>query len=68
MQLRNVMTHGKRDYQKEKNAHEDVIYTRVYQSLLNRILLHLMGYDEYYIDYSLPTTTVKKVSKSAGDG
>jgi hypothetical protein len=66
MQLRNIMTHSKRDYQKEKNAHEDVIHTRVYQSLLNRVLLHLMGYEEYYTDYSLPATTIKKVSKSAG--
>jgi hypothetical protein len=66
MQLRNVMTHSKRDYREEKNAHEDVIHTRVYQSLINRILLHLMGYDEYYIDYSLSATTVKKVSKNAG--
>jgi hypothetical protein len=51
--LRNKMAHGKRDYQKEETIFDDIVLTRVYQVLFNRIVLKLLGYQGYYIDYSM---------------
>jgi len=50
--LRNKMAHGTRNYSDRKNVHNDLILTRVYEVLFHRVLLKLLGYSGYYIDYS----------------
>lgn len=65
--LRNKMAHGSRDYSKEENIHNDLILTRVYEVLFHRTILMLIGYDEYYIDYSMKGCPSKKISLSAGN-
>jgi hypothetical protein len=61
IKLRNKMTHSTRDYTIEENAHDDVIATRVYQALFNRIFLKILGYQGYYIDYSLKGSPSKQI-------
>ncbi len=53
IKLRNKMTHSRRDYALEDNTHSDLLSTRVYQVLFNRILLKLLGYQGFYKDYSI---------------
>ena len=48
--LRNKMTHGNRDYSNDNKAHDDVVLSRVYHVLFNRIILKILGYEDYYID------------------
>ena len=66
IQLRNKMTHSARDYSQDEKAYDDLILTRVYEVLFNRIILKLLGYDAYYTDYSLQKSPLKHISKSAG--
>ncbi len=61
IKLRNKMTHSRRDYSVEETKHDDVISTRVYQALFNRILLKLLGYQGYYKDYSIKNAPSKLV-------
>lgn len=42
------------------------VLTRVCEVLFNRILLKLLGYDDYYTDYSLQNSPLKHISKNAG--
>lgn len=65
--LRNKMTHSKRDYSADETAYDDVVLTRVYQVLFYRVLLKLMGYTGYYIDYSLNGCPLKPLSMKAGE-
>lgn len=65
--LRNKMTHTARDYNDESNAHDDIVLTRVYQCLFHRTFLKLLGYNEYYIDYSLQGSPSRRINLSAGD-
>jgi hypothetical protein len=60
--LRNKMTHSYRDYSNEETAHQDVVYTRIYEMLFNRTILKLLGYNEYYIDYSLQNCPLKHIN------
>lgn len=64
--LRNKMVHSVRNYSEEKNALNDVFLTRVYQVLFNRIFLKILGYNDFYIDYSLKDVLAKHISLSAG--
>lgn len=66
IQLRNKMAHGSRDYSQDERAYDDLVFTRVYEVLFNRILLKLLGYDGYYTDYSLQNSPLKHISKNAG--
>jgi hypothetical protein len=61
IKLRNKMTHSRRDYSVEETTHDDVISTRVYQALFNRILLKLLGYQGYYKDYSIKNAPLKLI-------
>ena len=61
VKLRNKMTHSTRDYTIEENAHDDVIATRVYQALFNRIFLNILGHQGYYIDYSIKGSPSKYI-------
>lgn len=64
--LRNKMVHSSRDYSKEESAHEDLVYTRVYEVLFQRTILKLLGYDGYYIDYSIQGCPIKHIDRNAG--
>lgn len=66
IQLRNKMTHSTRDYSKDEKAYDDLVLTRVYEVLFNRIILKLLGYDDYYTDYSIQNAPLKHISASAG--
>lgn len=52
LQLRNKMAHGVRDYSSDNRTYDDLILTRVYEVLFNKIVLKLLKYEEYYTDYS----------------
>ncbi len=65
--LRNKMTHSKRDYTDDDVAFDDLILTRVYQVLFNRILLKIIGYSGYYIDYSMKGCPSKPIDMKAGE-
>lgn len=62
--LRNKMVHGKRDYQKEETIFDDIVLTRVYQVLFNRIVLKLLGYQGYYIDYSMENSPSRSLDNT----
>jgi hypothetical protein len=64
--LRNKMAHGKRDYNNDDRVFDDLILTRVYQVLFNRVILKMLDYDGYYIDYSLQGCPSKPISMKAG--
>lgn len=64
--LRNTMAHGSTNYSNKENIYTDLIYTRVYEVLFHRIVLKLLGYDGYYIDYSLKGCPLKHIDKFAG--
>lgn len=65
--LRNKMAHAARDYSDEKRVFEDLVFTRTYEVLFHRIILKLLGYNEYYIDYSLNGCPLKHIDMSAGE-
>lgn len=65
--LRNKMTHSSRDYSDENRVYSDTIFTRIYEVLFHRIILKLLGYNEYYIDYSIKKCTVKHIDMPAGE-
>jgi hypothetical protein len=64
--LRNKMAHGYRDYGEIDAAHDDLVLTRTYQVLFHRVLLKLLSYEDYYIDYSLQGSPSKSITKAAG--
>lgn len=65
--LRNKMAHSSRDYTDDNTAYDDLILTRVYQVLFNRVMLKLLGYDGYYIDYSVSKCPLRYIDKKSGD-
>jgi len=65
--LRNKMAHSSRNYSDDDTAYDDLILTRVYEVLFNRVLLKLLGYDDYYIDYSVVNCPLKHITKRAGE-
>ncbi|PTT01900.1 hypothetical protein DBR11_06290 [Pedobacter sp. HMWF019] len=65
--LRNKMTHGNRNYSNDKTVNEDVVLSRVYHVLFNRIVLKILGYDGYYIDYSIQRSPSKPIKMGAGE-
>jgi len=65
--LRNMMTHGNRNYRNRTTAQEDVVLSRVYHVLFNRIFLKVLGYEDYYIDYSICLVPSKPISMGAGE-
>ncbi len=64
--LRNKMAHASRDYSDENRAHDDLIYSRVYEVLFHRVILKLLEYDGCYIDYSLYKCPSKYIGQSVG--
>jgi len=48
-------------------AYDDLILTRVYEVLFNRVILKLLGYDGYYIDYNAVKCPLKHSDKKSGD-
>lgn len=67
LSLRNKMAHSARDYSDEKRAHDDLNMTRVYEMLFNRTLLKILGYSEFYCDYSLIEMPMKQLSVPSGE-
>jgi len=67
LQLRNQMAHGIPDYSLDKKVQEHLILTRVYQVLFNKTILQILGYRDYYIDYSIQKSPVKNMSVSVGE-
>jgi hypothetical protein len=65
--LRNKMAHSARDYTDDDKAYDDLILTRVYEVLFNRVVLRLLGYDGYYIDYSITKCPSKHINIPAGN-
>jgi len=66
LNLRNKMTHSARDYSDDNTVHQDVFSTRVYEVLFNRTALKILGYGEYYKDYSQKNCPSKHISMGAG--
>lgn len=66
LKQRNSMAHGGSDAKSMKKAQELILHTRSYETLFNRILLKLLGYEEYYIDYYLSGTKMKKINSPSG--
>lgn len=66
LQKRNSMAHGGSDAKSMKKAHELILHTRAYESLFNWILLKLLGYEGYYVDYYLSGTKLKNINTPSG--
>jgi len=64
--LRNKMAHGSSDYSANSKVYKDLVASRVYEVLFNRVILTLLGYEGYYIDYSITGVPSKHISKPAG--
>ena len=67
LNLRNKMAHSSKDYSCEKDAFNDLILSRAYEILFNRVLLKLIGYEGYYIDYSVKGCPLKHIDKTVGE-
>lgn len=67
IRLRNSMVHGSRDYSDIEDAYDDLILSRAYEILFHRIMLILIGYTDYYIDYSMQGCPSKPVRMKAGE-
>lgn len=65
--LRNKMAHGSRDYSNIDTAHDDTISTHVYEILLTRALLRVLGYVGGYRDYSLKNSPSKHIRLGGGE-
>lgn len=65
--LRNIMTHSSRDYSDIENAYDDLVLSRGYEVLFHRVFLKLLGYTDYYIDYTLQNCPSKHIHKKAGE-
>jgi hypothetical protein len=65
--LRNKMAHAARDYSDEKRVFDDLVFTRTDEVLFHRIILKLLGYNEYYIDYSVNGCPLKHIDMFAGE-
>ncbi|MGC4102355.1 hypothetical protein [Ferruginibacter sp.] len=64
--LRNKMAHSSRDYKDDETAYDDLILTRTYEVLFNRVILKLLGYKDYYIDYTITGCPSRQVNESSG--
>jgi len=64
--LRNKMAHSSRDYSIEEKIHDDIVLSRAYEVLFNRIVLKLLNYNDYYIDYTIQNCPSKPIQKCAG--
>lgn len=64
--LRNKMAHSVRDYSDDETSQNDVVMTRIYQTLFNRIVLKVLGYADFYIDYSQFNVVAKYIDLPAG--
>jgi len=60
---RNVVVHGAL---KSKDYEEMLILTRAYYSLLNRLMLKILKYDGFYIDYSTFGYPCRKINEPLG--
>ena len=67
IKLRNSMVHGSRDYSDIEDAYDDLILSRAYEILFHRIILKLVGYTDYYIDYSMQNCPSKPIRMKAGE-
>lgn len=67
IKLRNIMTHSSRDYSDIENAYDDLVLSRAYEVLFHRIFLKLLGYTDYYIDYTMQKIPSKPIHKKAGE-
>lgn len=66
LNLRNKMAHGAPDYSDTKKMHEHLHLSHVYEMLLNRTILRILGYNEYYCDYSHVDLPIKHITLSSG--
>jgi len=64
--LRNKMAHSSKDYNVNKNVFNDLVFSRIYETLFNRILLKLLGFEGYYIDYSIKGCRLKHIDEVSG--
>ncbi len=65
--LRNKMAHGSSDYSKKPKLYSELVSSRTYEVLFNRVILKLLGYEGYYIDYSVKGTPIKQIDRPAGE-
>jgi hypothetical protein len=63
---RNSMAHGGSDAKTMDKAIKLILHSRVYETLFHRVFLRVLGYDEYYIDYYLSGTKVRKITTPTG--
>lgn len=49
---RNLMAHQETDYETEKELHQIIKLSDAYLTLINRVILKILEYEWYYIDYS----------------
>lgn len=66
LNLRNKMAHSARDYSDEDRAYDDLNLSHVYEMLFNRTLLKLLGYEDFYCDYSHPNLQMKQINLPSG--
>ena len=66
MRARNLMAHGGADTKSKKEALQQVLLTRAYETLFHRVFLRILGYDDYYIDYYLTGRKSKKITSPTG--
>jgi hypothetical protein len=67
MRARNAMAHGGSTYSTKEEAKPFIIKTHIYETLFHRILLRILHYEEYYIDYAVKKRPSKKISKPSGE-
>lgn len=66
LKARNSMAHGGSDAKTMEKAKKLILHTRVYETLFHRVLLRILDYDEYYIDYYLSGTKSRKITTPTG--
>lgn len=68
IRARNTMAHGGLNRLTDEEVKDAIRKTRAYETLFNRILLKLLGYEEFYIDYYKEGHPSKKIEIPTGDG
>lgn len=68
MKARNSVAHNAITGVSDEEARKLIKFTRSYQSLLHRIILRVLGYNDYYTDYFMDGFPSKSLAIPIGKG
>ena len=66
LRARNSMAHGSADAKTIEKGKELILKTTAYETLFNRTILRILGYNDYYIDYHTATNRVRPIRTPGG--